>query len=346
MMGHDADAWRMATAGPPSLRTRAALVARVERLANAFQYEELTQLLEPLWPAAMQVEPELAIAYALCLLNAEEHPRSLEVLTAAKPWVDATHDASLIRRHRNLLGLSHFWLCRYDAAEELYSEALASAERGGDMRVRSWTNMNLGACADVRTRWTEALGYYNRALAALQHSHVQARDFAQIYHMIGMTYRAMGRYVQADTYFNKAHVTLGEYLSPRERLIVQVEYALLHVLAGDAELGEAMADRVLRDARDTRYLREMHEAERVLGLVSEMTGDFVGAIHRLELARAGARATGYRLLEAEAGEDLARVARRSGARDNAERYLGEAVSVYNSIGLPERAEQARKRTEQ
>lgn len=340
--------WPLVTnSAAPSLADRAAFVARVIRLAESQKHEDTLKLLDPLWPDAMRIEPVLALYYALGLVDCGRSEDAVATLETAEPWVRATRDASLLRRCQNLVGWAHFEAQQFRRAEELLQQALESSTLAGDLQLLCWININLGNCASVRGRSADALGYYKRSLAAAQAMHTRPRDLAMLHHLIGMTYRAVGHYADASTHFGKALTLSTGHFSVHEANLLQIENALNYAFSGEHELARELANRVrgrirqlvedaVSPARARAHARDLYEAERVLGVAALGAGDLTAAREHLLTTRDGAHLVASPLLEAEANEDLARVAHAAGDRDGALCHLRDAEVIWMKLGLPER----------
>lgn len=328
--------------GPLDPAARADLLKRGWGLLASRNYKSLQELLEPLPEEELVREPELGFLFGAALRRRGEKHGALRILEAVLDSAYASSNSRLIRESMNLAGAVLLELGRLAQADGLFQGVLESAIRSGDQFYAATAYHNLGVAAEIRCQHTVALAYFQRALAQFQQlGHL--RGIGEVHQNLGMIYRTLGLYAEADSHFEHAFQLFASYGSVDELNAAESERALLNCYRGDVRLAEATALRAYSQALAHGLDRNRGETLRVLGIIASAAGDWPSAEERFRTSLATARATTNPLLEAEVLEELAVLAQTQGEEEEMERLIEESAAIYERIGTPARARRARER---
>ncbi|MBV9109236.1 MAG: hypothetical protein JO306_07510, partial [Gemmatimonadetes bacterium] len=156
---------------------------------------------------------------------------------------------------------------------------------------------------------------------------------------LGMTFRQLGLYPQAFRHFEKA---LAHELAEGDLALVDMERAVLHVVAGEPAVGAFLAQRSLERQRTLGTGAGIADALRVLAMAKADAGEAAASLPLL----AEALETVPReepLIEAEVHEELARVHALLGNTLEALNAEAAAAALYTRMDAPRRAERMRVR---
>ena len=234
-------------------------------------------------------------------------------------------------RALNLLGVIGFERGRLAEAERRLTEALSIAYRLDDSLAAARACNNLASVAHLQGRPDEAVGLYRGALLGYQRLG-DRRGTAETYHNLGLAYRQLADYDEADNAVAQAvrHAeSLGE---PALMALASGGRAELRIARGDAELALPELDRAARLAEVAGDVIGGAEVQRIRALAALRQGRHVEAALEADAARATAAAHGVALLRAECAAIAALAYRALGRPDPAEERRTEALDLLGALG--------------
>ena len=233
-------------------------------------------------------------------------------------------------RALNLLGVLAFERGHLAEAEEYLAEALRLATHLDDSLIAARACNNLASVLHLRGRPDEAVGLYRGALLSYQRVG-DRRGTAETYHNLGLTYRQMAEYQEADKAIGQA-VRHAEFVGEPSLMALTVTgRAELRVEAGDASVAQPELDRATALAERAGDLVGVAEVGRVRALAALRQGAFELAAREAEAARATAEEHGVALLQAECAA-LAALAWRGLGDARAEARRTEAAAGFTALG--------------
>jgi tetratricopeptide (TPR) repeat protein len=233
-------------------------------------------------------------------------------------------------RALNLLGVLAFERGHLAEAEEYLAEALRLATHLDDSLIAARACNNLASVLHLRGRPDEAVGLYRGALLSYQRVG-DRRGTAETYHNLGLTYRQMAEYQEADRAIGQA-VRHAEFVGEPALLALTVTgRAELRVEAGDASVAQPELDRAAALAGRAGDVVGLAEVGRVRALAALRGGALELAAQEAETARATAEEHGVALLQAECAA-LAALAWRALGDARAEARRAEAAAGFTALG--------------
>ena len=182
-------------------------------------------------------------------------------------------DADGRMRSLNLLGVIRFERGRLSEAEQSLAEALTLATQFGDSLTAARACNNLASALHLRGRPDEAVGLYRGALLAYQRLG-DRRGAAEAYHNLGLIYRQLGEWRNAEDATGEAvrHAELvGE---PGLLALARTGRAELMAERGHLAQARQELERAGRLAAEAGDEVGSAEVERVRALVDYKAGDF------------------------------------------------------------------------
>jgi len=242
----------------------------------------------------------------------------------------ARGDADGRMRSLNLLGVIRIERGRLGEAEVSLAEALDLARRLGDSLTAARACNNLASARHLRGYADEAVGLYRGALTAYQRLG-DRRGTAEAYHNLGLLYRQLGEWRDAEDATDKALRHAG--VVGERGLLALATTGRAELMAERGQLAQARqelkrAERWVIDAGDDVGRAEV---ERVRALVAYKGGDLAAALASAEAARATALSFDSALLAAECSALLALTLKRLG-RTTAEERRAEAEAGFRMLG--------------
>jgi tetratricopeptide (TPR) repeat protein len=233
-------------------------------------------------------------------------------------------------RALNLLGVLAFERGHLAEAEEYLAEALRLATHLEDSLIAARACNNLASVLDLRGRPDEAVGLYRGALLSY-HRLGDRRGTAETYHNLGLTYRQMAEYQEAEKAIGQA-VRHAEFVGePALMALTVTGLAELRVEAGDASVAGSELERAGGLAERAGDVVGLAEVGRVRALAALRQGAADVAAREAETARATAEEHGVALLQAECSAIAALAWRRLGDH-RAEARRAEAAAGFTALG--------------
>lgn len=323
---------------PAALADRTARLLHAWELERSARSEELRTYLEVLGDDELAAEPELGVLLLNALLFTHQDERARVLVERLQPVFAGRGNDRLHRRFVNFEGIVRMRLGRLDQADALLRRLEWMSNAAGDERTLAFALANLGVVSSMRLDAAPALAWYERARVLAARSH-DSRTLGNIAHSVGMTYRELGLYADAQREFE---TSLRFQRSATETAISDQERAVLLLLMGQVETAEFLARRAHHQFSALGPGDRVADSLRVLAMVAAAQGDLDQAARRLE--EAAVVIEGFDpLTEGEVHEETAVVAARRGYLDAARQAARRATSVYEGMGAPLRAERMRAR---
>lgn len=234
-------------------------------------------------------------------------------------------------RTLNLLGVIAFERGRLADAEEHLTEALNLAHRLEDSLTAARACNNLASVVHLRGRPDEAVGLYRGALLSYQRLG-DRRGAAETYHNLGLTFRQLAEYDEAEKAVHQA-VRHAEFVGePGLMALTSGGRAELRIEQGDPAFAYPELDRAGRLAERAADVVGTAEVRRIRALAALREGRHELARDEAEAARAVAEEHGVALLAAECAAVSALAHRVLGLAERAERRRAEAVAGFRALG--------------
>ena len=218
---------------------------------------------------------------------------------------------------------------KLDEAEAVNRAALAVAERCGDQALRAGALPSQANLQHWRGASAEAIAGYRSCLAL--RAFLEPRTLGAIHSNLGAALYETGEWDAGEA---ELHAALAQFRfggTPTNRSIAHANLAMLALLRGDVATAEFHNDAAHTHAQQGDYRRGLALARRVQAEIDAHRGDAEQALHALADARAAYAALGIR--EAPNLEAEARVLRRLGRLDEAERTLVDALPLAADFPL-------------
>jgi tetratricopeptide (TPR) repeat protein len=234
-------------------------------------------------------------------------------------------------RALNLLGVIGFERGRLPEAELRLTEALSLAYRLEDSLIAARASNNLASVAHLRGRPEEAVGLYRGALLGYQRLG-DRRGTAESYHNLGLTYRQLADYDEAEKAVTQAVRHAESVGEPTLMALTSGGRAELRIDQGDTALALPDLDRAFRMAELAGDVIGVAELRRIRAVAAWREGRYEEAVEEAETGRHTAEEHGVALLVAECAALAALAYRAQGRTDIAEARRAEAVEVFRSLG--------------
>lgn len=234
-------------------------------------------------------------------------------------------------RALNLLGVIGFERGQLAEAERRLTEALGIAYRLEDSLVAARACNNLASVAHLQGRPEEAVSLYRGALLGYQRLG-DRRGTAETYHNLGLAYRQLAAYDEAEKAVAQAVRHAEAVGEPALMALTSGGRAELRIERGDPELGLSELDRAARLAEVADDVIGIAELRRVRALGALRLGRHAEALEEAEAGRRTADEHGVALLQAECAALAALAGRAMGQTDLAEARHAEALALFRSLG--------------
>ena len=320
------------------------LLAEARRLYEQRQYAELDALLTPQRDNLAETSSYLAFWLADAWRRLGKQPAALQLV---QKFAAASRRSGIPRLELDRLNLEG--MLRFETGDTLGAEASwrellarADSERSDDFTARA--NNNLGIIYTLQARTAEAVMCYQRALTAYQMTGAR-RGLAQSHQNLGITYRDLNQFDEADNHFVEAIRFARESDSTDELGRAEYERALLiYIARRDAGLARVTVDRAMGRFTSLNDPVGVSDAVRVRAMIELGEGNLQDARTNAEDALAGARRVGHVLLEGELLTVLAATARKAEQTERAAELEVAASAAFEKARAPAWGERFQKLT--
>jgi tetratricopeptide (TPR) repeat protein len=284
-----------------------------------------------------RTEGDLAARPEAQLLAATSATRLGEFAAAAALAGEALHrfaahgDFDGRMKALNLLGVIGFERGQLGDAEEHFSEALNLAYRLRDSLAAARACNNLASVVHLRGRPDEAVGLYRGALLSYQRLG-DRRGTAETYHNLGLTFRQLAEYEEAEKAVHQA-MRHAEFVGePGLMALASGGRAELGIERGDSAFAYSELDRAGRLAERAADVIGTAEVRRIRAVAALRDGRYQLAREEAEAAREIAEAHDAALLRAECAAVSALANRALGLQDMAINRHDEAMAGFRALG--------------
>lgn len=320
------------------------LVERARALYGQRQYAELADLLAPVRDQLAETSPYGAFYLADAWRRLGQQSDALQLVYGFAAASKRSGIARLELDRLNLEGMLRFETGDITGAEQSWRELLARAGQEDNADFTARANNNLGIIYTLQARAPEAVMSYQRALSAYQLLG-SPRGLAQSHQNLGITYRELEQFDDADNHFEQAIRHAQSSQSYDEVARAEQERALLIYLRGrDARLASVTVQRAIGRFSSLNDPVGVSDAVRVLAMIELGEGQTSEARDHGEEALQQARAVGHVLLEAELLEVLAAVARKQADHARAGELERAAAAAFEKLHAPAWGERVRSVT--
>jgi tetratricopeptide (TPR) repeat protein len=234
-------------------------------------------------------------------------------------------------RALNLLGVIGFERGHLEEAEHHLTEALSIAYRLDDSLLAARACNNLASVAHLRGRPEEAVGLYRGALLGYQRLG-DRRGTAETYHNLGLAYRQLADYDEAEKAVLQAVRHAESVGEPTLMALTSGGRAELRIDQGDAELALPELDRASRIADLAGDVIGVAELRRIRAVAAWREGRYDQAAEEAEAGRRTAKEHGVALLRAECAALSALAHRALQQTETAETRRAEAIDLLRNLG--------------
>ena len=238
-------------------------------------------------------------------------------------------------RAQNLLGVIEFERGDLDRSQHCFNEALGLARALRDTLMTARACNNLASIADLQGNPSGALTLYRSALLNYQRLG-DRRGTAEAYHNLGIVFRQMGEWRDAESAANQA-VRHAESLVERSLLgIAVMGRAEIDLHRGELDMARqqlAWAGSIATEARDELGLIEVGLLRGQLALAEN---EWERALEEAENARRAATEARAAVLQAQCAAVSARALKALNRPDLAEERREEAVRLFQAQGAQRR----------
>ena len=322
----------------------ASLYTQARSLYEQRQYAELDALLSPQREQLAEASPYLTFWLADAWRRLGKQPAALELVREMATVARRSGIPRLELDRLNLEGMLHFETGDTVAAEASWRDLLAhaDADRNDDFTARA--NNNLGIIYTLQARTAEAVMSYQRALTAYRMLGAR-RGLAQSHQNLGITYRELDEFDDADNHFVQASRFARESDSEDELGRAEYERALLIYLSRrDARMARVTAQRARNRFTSLNDPVGVSDATRVLAMIELGEDNLAEARASAYDALAEARRVGHALLEGELLFVLAAAARKADDAERADAIETEARFAFEKARAPAWGERFRVMT--
>jgi tetratricopeptide (TPR) repeat protein len=306
----------------------ASLVSQARALYEQRDYAGLDALLAPHRDELAEGSPYLAFWLADAWRRLGKQAGAIELVQSFAAASQRSGISRLELDRLNLEGMLRFETGDIIGAEASWRDLLARAdsERSDDFTARA--NNNLGIIYTLQARTAEAVMSYQRALTAYQMLGAW-RGLAQSHQNLGITYRELRAFDDADNHFVQAIRFAGESGSEDEMGRAEYERALLiYISRRDASLARVGANRAMGRFSLLNDPIGVSDSLRVLAMIDLGEGKLLEARKSAENALSEARRVGHLLLQGELLEVLAATARKANEVERANVLENEATTAF------------------
>lgn len=245
-------------------------------------------------------------------------------------------------RARNLLGVIEFERGNLDRSQQCFNEALGLARALRDTLMTARACNNLASIADLQGDAPGALTLYRSALLSYQRLG-DRRGTAESYHNLGIVFRQMGEWQDAESAANQA-VRHAETLVEQSLLAIAVMgRAEIGIHRGELSMARQQLTWAGALAAESRDELGVIEVELLRAQLALAEGNREEAVTRAEQARQDAIEARAAVLQAQCAAVSARALRKVGKSELAEDRRREASALFQAQGATRRLKDLEER---
>jgi putative nucleotidyltransferase with HDIG domain len=214
-----------------------------------------------------------------------------------------------------------------------------------EQRQPSWVESAVRPRSEIRSELEQSLG---RLLAELPRVRDRGDDLgvSRVLTSMARIHVKLREWDFAEECFSEAEESLKGLRENGARKAIEVGRAELELYRGDLDAARALLERAVADMAETGETQALAEATTLLGIAHRKAGEAAGALERLREAAELGRASGDRLVEAEAESERALVLQAEGRNQEALESLVRARQLFEQLRLSTAAHGLRRRLEQ
>jgi putative nucleotidyltransferase with HDIG domain len=215
-----------------------------------------------------------------------------------------------------------------ERASSLFHRALKTAQKHPELNAR--IEGNLGVVANVKGDLDAAMAHYGRSLAAYReagHDHGCARA----YHNLGMISADLGKWVDADRYFEQSRLIAERLGDLHLQALCLLNHSEVYCARQQFEAAKGSAEKALAIFEQLGSQLDKPDVYRVIGTVYRETGKFALGESRLRAAIELATTTGSLLSQAESSRELALLYQMMGRNQEALSLLNAAHGLFHRL---------------
>ncbi len=305
-------------------------IEQLRRLIETRQYWELERNLIGLDREHLILEREFGYSLAVAWLHLR---RSREGLRLTQELLRATSVEDDALSHRIELLHAHFLILQSRLAEARASatRCVASGTAASSAKFAASSNNCLGIVLCQQGEWEMAVTQLFRTLTTYREIG-NPYGIAASSHNLGMAYRYMGRFEEAESFFSDAATYYATDGIAEEAIFTEAERALAILGLGDGRLAMKMARRALERCRRLDNNELLGEALRVLAMIHRDTGRQNEARRLFTEAYRCATRWHQISLKAEINLEYGRLELRKGREMSAMRRFQLARKYYETSG--------------
>lgn len=314
----------------------------LEGLAAERRWDEILKRTARLDDADLSSDPKIAYLVAEARVHLGHMDRALNLALAAEAEFRARHDTVNLLTALNLAGVVQFEVGDLNGAEERFSELLELARERDNEEMSGRATNNLGAIASLRGDDEVALSLFRLSIPSYQKVGFQI-GLAQTDHNIGITYRDLGRWREAERHYDSALRRARQLGDERLATMARVGQAEVSHRRGDHEYAGAEARHALEAFAAIGDELGRCDALKLLGSIAHARSEYDEAKRYLAGALELAREYANPLLEAEILEERARLHESTGRSALAHADAEVAAAIYRRLGATRRQQKALER---
>ena len=302
----------------------------LRQLVEAGRYREALEAHQRSGEAVAH-RPDVELLAATAATRLGELGRGVTLAEAALEHFRARADTDGRMRAVNLLGIVAFEHGRLDDAERCFGEALDLARTLDDTKMAAHASNNLASVAHLHGQPVLALSLYRSALLAYQRLG-DRRGTAQTYHNLSLAFRQQETWDDAEDASLQA-VRHAEQVGDGALLSLAVTgRAETHIDRGELDLARPELLRAEKLAVQSDDEVGLAEVRRLSALLALKQGNHTDAADLALVARAIAQKYGILQMQAECAGVAGAAYRKLGRAEDAERYRGEALRLFERLG--------------
>ncbi|XP_031573236.1 tetratricopeptide repeat protein 28-like [Actinia tenebrosa] len=234
------------------------------------------------------------------------------------------------------LGSNYLLMQQYEDAYKCFFEQLHIANQLGNGELELKVFGNLGFCRSNSGDYKEALGFFERQIASLEHMPEAYLDIGRVHGNLGECYHKLGNYAMAVQNFEKYLMAAQQAESGADQDKAYRGLGNAHRAMGDLQQALVCFEERLVIAHDLTDVSSKGAAYGELGNLHKTLGNYEKAIMCFEHQLALARESGDVGSEGEALSGLGQVNQKMGEYEKALKYHEKEVQIADQLNETKR----------